>query len=682
MNFVYPNFLWALLLLSIPIIIHLFNFRRYKKVYFSKVDLLNEAIENSKSGNRLKHLLILLSRLLAITALVFAFAQPFIASQEDITTETITSIYIDNSFSMQAEGQDGNLLNEAKNNAIELVKSLDQNEKINLLTSELLSKDQRFYSKSEIIERIKTIDLAPAATPLTQVLNLQTDLIKKQDNNRNKRLFLFSDFQKNTTSLENFDQDEIKTYYLHSKAVQNENIYVDSVWFESPVQSINLPLELHFRIVNQSEKPVEDLNIQLNINNKDKSFKTVKIEANSFVEDKLNFSHANPGIKKGKLSIKTNQLFFDDSFFFSYTIQDKINILIISESNNQEKSFAHLFDVNDLYSYESIMINQLKQEDFENKQLIIFNSVNTLSSGGKDLTRTALKNGASVVLIPGPNLDTENWNEFLITQNLPYFSNLKQESSTIDYFNSADPLYIGVFDKTPNNYKKPLLFSRYPMVVSSSNNFITLFGESKNRPFMIYAALSSNGRLFLQSSPLLSDFNNFNKHALFAATFLRIAETSTYKKTLYYTINQQDSYKLQEEVDEKHPIHLTNSEYQTDLIPAMVNSNTGRQIVFDHLDGLLKNSGFYKLTDNQHFEDEIAFNYSRRESDIDYFTAEEVQSNFTEIGWSSAELLQLNQSGKIEITNIKPKEYWRLFLILALVFLGIEIALIKFWKTI
>ena len=74
MNFVYPNFLWALFLLLIPIIIHIFSFRRYKTIYFSRVEFLKEIKEDSRTGARLKHLLILASRLFFIAALVFAFA--------------------------------------------------------------------------------------------------------------------------------------------------------------------------------------------------------------------------------------------------------------------------------------------------------------------------------------------------------------------------------------------------------------------------------------------------------------------------------------------------------------------------------------------------------------------------------------------------------------------------------
>ena len=666
MNFVYPNFLWALLLLCIPIIIHLFNFRRYKTLYFSKVDLLNEAIENSKSGNQLKHLLILLSRLLAIAALVFAFAQPFIADQENINTETISSIYIDNSFSMQAEGQDGNLLNEVKNKAIDLVKSFEENEKVNLLTTELLSKDQRFYSKSEIIERIKRIDLSPSSTHLGNVLNLQTDLISKTTEQQNKRLFLFSDFQKSTSNLENFEQAEIKTYYYQVKPEVSENLFIDTVWFETPVQSINLPIELHFRIRNNSDKPIGNLNIQLEINSKDKGFKSIEIAANSYVEDKITFSHNTAGTKKGKLNIKTNQLFFDDSFYFTYAIQKETNILIVTESGLLKNSFTQLFDVDSYYNYTTTEINQLKQDDFNGKQLVIFNGINKISSGAKDLLNGTLKNGATVVLIPGKSADLVSWNSYLTSKKQPHLSALKSNETDLSYFNYDDPLYVGVFEKKPNGYSKPKLFSRYGLNISSSNNFITLFGENKSRPFLIYSTLENNGRLFLQTTPLLADFTNFSKQALFAATYLRIAETSAYKKALYYTIGKQESYVLQIEINEKFPIHLINKDNQTDLIPAMVNSNTNRKVVFDHLEGLLNQSGFYTLTNQNEFSDEIAFNYSRDESYISSYDEAEVKTSFNEIGWPNSELLLLNQNGKIEITNIKPKEYWQIFLIFSL----------------
>ena len=82
MNFVYPAFLYALSLIAIPIIIHLFNFRRYRTVYFTNVKFLKEIKEETAVQSRLKHWLVLISRILAIIFLVLAFAQPIIPLKE------------------------------------------------------------------------------------------------------------------------------------------------------------------------------------------------------------------------------------------------------------------------------------------------------------------------------------------------------------------------------------------------------------------------------------------------------------------------------------------------------------------------------------------------------------------------------------------------------------------------
>ena len=64
MLFANPVFLIALTALGIPVIIHLYNFRRYKKIYFTNVRFIAEIKQESKNRSQLKHLLILLMRLL------------------------------------------------------------------------------------------------------------------------------------------------------------------------------------------------------------------------------------------------------------------------------------------------------------------------------------------------------------------------------------------------------------------------------------------------------------------------------------------------------------------------------------------------------------------------------------------------------------------------------------------
>lgn len=679
MSFIYPNFLWALLLLIIPIIIHLFNFRKYQTVYFSKVDFLSEVIEDSKSGNKLKHLLILLSRLLLITALVLAFAQPFIPTFGNLKTENITSIYIDNSFSMQAIGQDGDLLNETKNKAIDLVKSLKEDEKINLLTTELLSKDQRFYSKSEIIERIKEIDLTPISTPLSTILGMQTDLLQKMEANANQRVFLLSDFQKSTSTLVDFNKTELPTYYYQAKSEIQGNIFIDSVWFESPVQRLNEPIDVFFRIKNQSSNEITDLNLNLTIDSQEKGWKNLTISPNSYIEDTISFTNTTPGVKKGKLHIKTNQLFFDDDFFFTYTINEKVNILIVSDENTT-KNIEQLYQLNPYYDYTVSTINSIKQDDFKNKQLIILHNINSIPSGIQDKLTSALKNGSTVCLIPGEKVNFVNWNSFLGQQKLPTLIQNTNVNAELNYFNSEDPLFNGVFEDKPSRYKYSKVKSTYTLNISSTHNFVSIFNYNSTEPFLLYSN-QKNGRLFLQTSPLNDKFTDFQNHALFAATYLRMAETSALNKKISFTIGEPSSYPLYSDIDEKDQIHLINSNLETDLIPSIINTNISRELIFDQLYDKIKVADFYQLENKNSIKDIVAFNYSRDESEIENLTSEEIQTNFANSNWLNVKELEINSSGQIEISSLKAQEYWRILLFLALLFIAIEILLLKFWKS-
>ena len=152
MNFLFPTFLIGLAAITIPIIIHLFNFRKYKKMHFTNVQFLKELKQESDSKSKLKEWLILLMRVLAIASLVFAFAQPIISGKsEQAKGEKAISIYIDNSFSMENVNKKGTLLENAKLFATEIINSFDASDKFQLITNNFEGRHQRFLSKEEFI---------------------------------------------------------------------------------------------------------------------------------------------------------------------------------------------------------------------------------------------------------------------------------------------------------------------------------------------------------------------------------------------------------------------------------------------------------------------------------------------------------------------------------------------------
>ena len=113
----------------------------------------------------------------------------------------------------------------------------------------------------------------------------------------------------------------------------------------------------------------------------------------------------------------------------------------------------------------------------------------------------------------------------------------------------------------------------------------------------------------------------------------------------------------------------------------MINAGNARVISFAQMQDELKYAGFYELTNKQEFKDVLALNYDRKESLIESYELNEIQENFENAGWIEAKPLSIDASGAIDMNALKPYEYWRILLILALVFFAIEILLLKLWKS-
>lgn len=680
MKFVYPEFLWAAFVIIIPIIIHLFSFRRYKTIYFSQVKFLREVTEDSRAGMKLKHLLVLISRILALLFLVFAFAQPYIPRQEQNGHENVSLVYLDNSLSMEALGSDGDLLNEIKNRALELVESFPADEKVVLVNGDLRGDQFRFYTPDQVAGEIKKTDYSSRAAQMTTVVNSLLDFANINSPGANVRLFLFSDFQASTADLENLRRAEIPCYYFQASAEQKENIYIDSVWFASPVHRLNTPGDVFFRVQNLSDMKREDLTVTLEISGNSPAPQRISVEANSSATGSFNYTDRTAGIKTGSISVATSQLYFDDRFFFSYETKEQVEILLIKNSADDSRNLEQLYSLDSYYHLETALVNSVTADQFRNKELILFQNVNRIPGGIVNQIREALKTGSSVVIIPGTKPDFQNLNQVITEFNLPGLSPTQVESGELSYFNDQDPVYYGVFESTPKNYKHPSVSQSYKMDVKGNQNFITLFGLGKSSPYLIYGS-QGNGRVILMASPLQTDFTDFQNHALFAATFIRFAETAAFQTPLSLTIGDMNNFPLMREPDEKQPIHLINNDFKADFIPLVISTGNAFALSFAQIQDQIRNSGFYELSDQKNFKQILALNYNRQESVTTSLTREEISESFARAGWKNAQPLVSTPGEAIDLSALTNIEFWRLCLIISLIFFAVEILLLKLWKS-
>jgi DNA segregation ATPase FtsK/SpoIIIE-like protein len=138
MQFRHPELLYALLLLIIPILVHLFQLRKFKKEAFTNVAFLKKVNLQTRKSNTIKKWLVLFTRMAALAMIVLAFAQPFITQSDVATKAKETVVYLDNSFSMQAKGKSGPLLNQSIQ---DLITHIPEDTKFTLLTNTDTYKD-------------------------------------------------------------------------------------------------------------------------------------------------------------------------------------------------------------------------------------------------------------------------------------------------------------------------------------------------------------------------------------------------------------------------------------------------------------------------------------------------------------------------------------------------------------
>jgi len=235
MQFVNPLFLLGLLAISIPVIIHLFNFRKFRKVYFTNVKFIEELRQQTQKHSQLKHLLVLLMRILAFVSLVLAFAQPYIPLNKNANkkeAQNTVSVFIDNSFSMEAASSDGTLLDLARQKAGEITAAYKSSDRFQLLTGDFEGKHQRFVSREEFVEMLDEVEISPVTRPLSEVVKRQSDLFTEQAQT-NHTAFLVYDFQKGITDFGNMSADSsVQVVAIPLEASGRNNLYIDTIWFD------------------------------------------------------------------------------------------------------------------------------------------------------------------------------------------------------------------------------------------------------------------------------------------------------------------------------------------------------------------------------------------------------------------------------------------------------------------
>jgi hypothetical protein len=674
MNFLYPGFLFALISVAIPVIIHLFNFRKFKKIYFSNVQLLKEVEQQSSSKEKLKNLLILLSRILAIIFLVLAFAQPYIPEHNQKTTavNNVVSIYIDNSYSMEAINKDGNLLDEAKRRAKELVKGFGMNDRFQLLTNNFEGKHQRLLNEEEFLKALDDVKISAANRNLQQIVNRQGNVLT---GSANKYSFLISDFQKNISTSNKLEtKSDIQYSFLKLNANTLPNVAVDSVWALSPNHQPGANERLVVQLKNYSEEEAKNIPLKLSLNNQQKGLGAVSIPAGKTVKDTLNFSGLNAGWQRGIISIKDFPVTFDDTLSFSFKVDESFQVLSLN-GGNAGNYIKALFAADSYYKLTENAESNVNYSNFANYGLIVLNGLKSPSTGLAQQLKTYLNAGGIVVLFPDLDADIQTYNSFLSGLSLPTIQTLNTTATKVDQIDLQNPIFKTVFEEIPKNLDLPAVSRYYSFVEKNTANKEDIMLLPGRKSFFSKYGIG-NGQVYLSASGLNTNDGNLARHPVFVPLIYRLALSGANESPLYYNLGNDNALASKKiTLGKNQNLKITADRFEA--IPEIRQAN-GKTLIY--IADQIKNAGFYNLKLADSLLAVYSFNNGRTESDMHYLSKAELDQL---AGKSNLKIFDTDKDAVklIAGTNKIGQTLWKLCLILSLIFIAAEILLIRFFNN-
>jgi hypothetical protein len=677
MQFTNPLFLFGLCAIVIPILIHLFNFRRYKTAYFSNVKLLQEILLKTKRESQLQHLIVLFLRVLGIAALALAFAQPYLPNEKhESKSGTIVSVFVDNSFSMEAQTQQTSLLSEAVEVAKKVVEAFSYNDEFVLITNDFSAQEAQIINKDELLLRLDDINITPKSKTLDQLLHFNQNVIEKS-HKAQKITYFISDFQKSQFDFSSLQKDSSQlSFLIPIENMEINNISIDSCWFNMPVFQVGYSVGVTVRVTNYGKDEVVKLPVKLYINNEQRALGAVDIKPNSYTDYTLNYTIQHSGIQAGMIEIYDTPITFDDRFYFVYEVAPTASVIAIQDKN-RNRYLQALYGADSLFHYEAMNVNQINYSAFVSAQLIVLDQLENISTGLAAELEKYVQNGGTVAVFPAEKMNVSLWSHFFNTLNIPNYQELQSNEIKVGKINRESLYFKGALQKSESeNWEMPTVLHYY----SFENKYVSaeeILRLENNAPFLT-AYNFGKGRVILSAVALNDFYGNAHKNAIFFIPLHNLGLMGQLKHALFNFIGNDESVSIQQKATGSEDIFVLKAKSgNTELIPEQRNMGKETQLF---LHSQIQQAGFYDVMKGETLYATLAFNYQRDESNLEYHSEKELENI---AGNSDGRIVVLSSHTK-NLTqsisdNISGKPLWRYFIFLSLVCFLLEILLLRFW---
>ncbi len=642
MQFKHPEVLYFLFLLVIPILVHLFQLRRFKKEYFTNVQFLKELSVQTRKSSTIKKWLLLLTRLLLLAFLILAFAQPFFAAKDSKKNTNEMYIILDNSYSMQAKGKKGELLKRAVQ---DLLEHTPEAQNFSLITNS----DNYWNTDIKAVQK-DLQDLKYSASPF-RLDNLLAK-VNARKSAFNKDIIVITDAVGLETNQTKSFRKEDNVYFVIPVAEQKNNIAIDSVYIQQTLDNFY------------------DIGIKLSANGED--FKDIpialynknKLIAKTLLNFETNTKTINFNIPKadfhGYVSITDKGLAYDNIYYFSISKPSKTNVISIGDTD--KSNFLTRIYTNDEFNYNNFPLTNLDYNLLEKQDAIVMNELKDIPQALQTTLKSFVTKGGNLIIIPAQESNITELNSFVANFGALQFKTAAQGDKKVTKINFNHPLFSSVFEKKIDNFQYPTT----KMAFGLNSTTPSILSYDDQSPFLT-SLLNDLSSVYVFAAPINKTNSNFQNSPLIVPTFYNMAQSSQKTGVNAMIIGEDKPFVVDVLLSKDEILTVKNS--AESFIPVQQLLNTKVKMTFNDSP---TEAGNFSIFNGTNLVQNISFNYNRTESNLALANPDAANS-FKKIDDIETVFNTIQ-------TDRTDTQIWKWFVILALLFLALELLIQKFVK--
>jgi len=577
---------------------------------------------------------------------------------------------------MSALSEDVPLIEQAKSRAREVVRSYGLDDRFQVLTNDFSGGQQRLLSKEDALAAIDGIGLSSDSRKFSSVLERQRQALSSAPGASHIGYWI-SDFQSTATDLEAYRDTTLELNLIPLQPVRLRNVAIDSAWFESPLQVLGQTIPLYVKIRNHSGELAENIRLTLDYEGQAKPVGVLDIPAGSSVVDTVNLTVMRPGWHRATLSLTDYPVQFDDRYYLSFSVAEKIRVMVVGEGSVNRYLEAA---VRGMPQFELTAQNSqaLSYSRFSEFQMIVLDELSVLTSGLAAELKRYSEGGGNVLLFPGRNVRLEAFQEFMGTFGAGLPMAFDTSARVVGEINTEEFVFRDVFDNKSSNLRLPSARGSFRLSRSAGAASADLMVFRDGSPFLTRHKVGG-GNLFVCAAPLDEAYSNLSANAeIFVPMLYKMAISGGGSQRIAFTIGRDELLEARHTMtlggEMKYKIRGERGEF----IPEQrISGNTAFLGVYDQI----RDAGIYGLfLQRDSVLGTFAFNYDRSESQLTYLEEDGLKEKLGPLANIITAKDEAVLAAKIEARS-KGMGLWWWCILLALVFLGIETLLLRFWRV-